>query len=76
MSSHLFTPFKSTKQIHKMFVVSSNKVTPYKYSSKKNLFYVQQPKPKIVLFSHNNTLSSKSYNQRCSHEPYQQYNNQ
>ena len=61
MSSHLFTPFKSTKQIHKMFVVSSNKVTPYKYSSKKNLFYVQQPKPKIVLFSHNNTLSLQNH---------------
>ena len=61
MSSLPFTPFKSTKQIHKMFVVSSNKATPYKYSSKKNLFFVQQPKPKIVLFSQHNTLPLQNH---------------
>ena len=55
MSSHPLNQFKTTKQIHKMFVVSSNKATPYKYSSKKYLFFVQQPKPKTILLPHSNT---------------------
>ena len=61
MSSHPLNHFKTTKQIHKMIVVSSNKATPYKYSSKKNLFFVQQPKPKTILFPHNNTLPLQNH---------------
>ena len=54
--------FKTSRKNKNVFVVSSNQTTPYKLTSKKNVFFVHQPKTKSILITHNNSNNNNVQN--------------